>query len=301
MRLTYRCVFIGWGLAMASTVCGTEPPVREDAILESFFREYLEAAFRYEPMMATRLGDHRFDDQLDDLSAAHRSARRNHDVEALAELGRKIRHEKLSRDGQIDYEILSSHLKRSIWLDATFHPFEDDPRIYGDYITESVYLLLTQSSLPQPLNVKNALTRMALIPGVMDVARTTIKKPPRVKVETAIRQAEGAIGFYEQDIFRLAPETDAAALHEKALPIASALRHHRDFLRNEVLPRSSDDWRIGPEQFARKLDLELDAGLTAADVLAEAEREAERVESEMAVIARQYWGHVIPRQAGSPR
>jgi uncharacterized protein (DUF885 family) len=294
MRLIYRFVFIGWGLAMASTVCGAEPPADEDTVLESFFREYLQAAFHHEPMMATRLGDHRFDDQLDNLSAQARSARGNHDVEALAELSRKIRHEKLSRDGQIDYEILSSHLKRSIWLDATFHPFEDDPRIYGDYITESVYLLLTQSSLPQAVNLKNALARMALVPRVMDVARTTIKNPPRVKAETAIRQAEGAIGFYEQDIFKLAPETEAAALREKALPIASALRHHRDFLKNEVLPRSNDDWRIGPELFARKLDLELDAGISAADVLAEAEHEAVRVETEMAVIARQYWGKVFP-------
>ena len=58
-------------------------------LLESFFREYLEAAFRLEPMLATRLGDHRFDDQLDDLSVAARKARLDHDREALADLSRK--------------------------------------------------------------------------------------------------------------------------------------------------------------------------------------------------------------------
>ncbi len=128
----------------------------------------------------------------------------------------------------------------------------------------------------------------------MDIARATIKNPPRVKVETAIRQAEGAIGFYEQDVFNLAPEEDAATLRERALPIASALRHHRDFLKSVVLPRSNDDWRIGPERFAHKLELELDSGIAADEVLAEAEREAARVEAEMAVIARQYWGKVFP-------
>jgi uncharacterized protein (DUF885 family) len=296
MRLIYRCFFIGWGLAMASTVCGEEPQGGEDAVLESFFREYLEAAFQHEPMMATRLGDHRYDDRLDDISTSGRAARRNHDVEALADLSRKIRQEKLSRDGRIDYEILSSHLKRSIWLDAMFHPFEDDPRIYGEYISESVYLLLTQSSLPQAINIRNALARMTLIPRVMEIARTTIKNAPRVKVETAIRQAEGAIGFYEQDLFKLVPETEAGALRERALPIASALRHHRDFLKNEALPRSNDDWRIGPERFAQKLELELESGISAAEVLAEAEREAARVEAEMAVIARLHWGKVFPRK-----
>ncbi len=44
----------------------------------------------------------------------------------------------------------------------------------------------------------------------------------------------------------------------------------------------------------RKLELELNAGLRAAEVLAEAEREAARVESEMAVIARQYWALAFP-------
>ena len=94
-----------------------EPHGNDDAVLESFFREYLEAAFRLEPMMATRLGDHRFDDQLDDLSAPGRKARLDHDREALADLSRKINYEKLSRDGQIDYEILrqSPRSDRSGW------------------------------------------------------------------------------------------------------------------------------------------------------------------------------------------
>ncbi len=149
--------------------------------------------------MATRLGDHRFDDRLDDLSAPAPNARLEHDRAALAELNRKIPYSKLSRDGQIDYEILRHHLESSIWLAETFHPFEDDPRVYGDYLTESVYLLLTQSSLPRIVNLKNALARMTRIPEVVDIARSTIKNPPRVKVETAIRQTEGAIGFYEGD------------------------------------------------------------------------------------------------------
>ena len=86
MRSIYFWVVIGSVLALASTVWAAEPGSKQDALLESFFREYLEAAFRLEPMMATRLGDHRFDDQLDDLAAAARKARLDHDRETLAEL-----------------------------------------------------------------------------------------------------------------------------------------------------------------------------------------------------------------------
>jgi len=295
MRWIYRSVLIGLGLVVASTVRGMGPPPNEDALLESFFREYLETAFRLEPMMATRLGDHRFDDQLDDLRAPARQARLDHDRAALADLSRKVRSEKLSPDRRIDYEIVRHHLERSIWLAETFQPFEDDPRVYGEYLTESVYLLLTQSSLPAAINIKNALSRMAQIPQIVEIARSTIKNPPRVKVETAIKQTEGAIAFYNGDLLKLASEgPDRHALSEKAGPIVSALNRHLNFLNNEVLPRSHDDWRIGPDRFAQKIELELDAGLSAREVRALAEREASRVESEMAVIARQVWGTNFP-------
>jgi uncharacterized protein (DUF885 family) len=246
-------------------------------------------------MTATRLGDHRFDAQLDDLSAPARQARLDRDRAALADLRRKFRLEKLSPDRRIDYEIVRHHLERSIWLAETFHPFEDDPRVYGEYLTESVYLLLTQSSLPPAINIKNALSRMAQIPRVVDVAKSTIKIPARVKVQTAIRQTEGAIAFYDGDILTLAStEPERRALKEKAVPIISALNRHLDFLKNEVLPRSHNDWRIGLDRFAHKIELELDAGLSAREVRTEAEREASRVESEMAVIARQVWGTIFP-------
>ena len=65
-----------------------------------------------------------------------------------------------------------------------------------------MYLLLTQSSLPAGDQRQECLSRMEQIPAVVDAARATIKNPPRVKVETAIRQTEGAIGFYESELFK---------------------------------------------------------------------------------------------------
>src|SRR5258708_29323157 len=143
MRLIQVCVVIGSLWDVTSTVRGDQPANNGNAVLESFFRDYLEAAFRLEPMMATRLGEHRFDDQLDDLSQPARNAILNHDRAALAELGQKVNFANLSRDGQIDYGIFRQYLERNIWLSETFHPFKEDPRVYGSYITESVYLLLT--------------------------------------------------------------------------------------------------------------------------------------------------------------
>src|SRR5262249_32946534 len=182
-------------LTIASGLRAAEPDSPEDVKLERFFRAYLDRAFRDQPLMATRLGDHRFDDSLDDLSPQARESYVGRDRKALAELPSRVDYTKLSRSAQIDYEILRHHLTREVWLAEHFRPFEDDPRIYGDYLTECVYLLLTQSSLPKETNLKNALSRMLLIPKVVDVARATIKEPPRVKVETAILQTKGPVSF----------------------------------------------------------------------------------------------------------
>ncbi len=273
----------------------------DDRALEATFRAYLDELFRARPLDATRLGDHRFDDRLDDLSKAARDANLERDRRALAQLTRQIDVEALSPDGRIDFEIFRHDLERSIWMAENFDPFVDDPRVYGDYLTESVYLLLTQSSLPKATNLKNALARMERIPEVVEVARRTIGNPPRVKVETAILQTKGAIGFYEDDLFLLAgaPKGEGE-LGAKANTIVEALKRHLAFLQDEVLPRSNDDWRIGPEKFAKKFELVVDAGISAEELRKEAESEADRVERELAVIARQLWSTLFPGKVVPP-
>ncbi|HJT79379.1 MAG TPA: DUF885 family protein, partial [Gemmataceae bacterium] len=139
----------------------------EDARLTAFFKEYLEDLFRQRPLDATRLGDHRFDDRLDDLSPAARAAWTERDRRALADLPKRVAYKKLSRPGQIDYEIFRHNLQANLWLAENTHPFEEDPRVYNDYISDSVYLLLTQSTEPKAVNVRNAVARMAAIPRVV--------------------------------------------------------------------------------------------------------------------------------------
>ncbi len=273
----------------------------EDARLGAFFQAYLDAAFEAEPLWATRLGDHRFDDRLDDLSAAARAARAGLDRKTLDELPRSVDPNRLTREGRIDFEILTHHLVRALWLDEHFKPFEDDPRVYGDYLSESVYLLFAQSTLPKAVNLKNALARMTLVPRVVGVARATLKNPPRVRTETAIKQTQGAIKFYSGDLFTIAVEPKGQGeLGEKARAVVAALETHLEFLKDEVLPRSDGEWRAGRDLFVKKLELELDSGISADEVLTEAESEAIRVEREMAVIARQLWGTTFPGEPVPP-
>jgi uncharacterized protein (DUF885 family) len=278
-----------------------DQPVTEDAKLAKFFKFYLDEEAKLWPVQATRLGDHRYDSLMDDISAAARTASVERYRRELRELPKHVDYPKLSRAGQIDYEILRQHLTRSLWSMENTKPFEEDPRTYNEYIVESVYVLLTQSTLPKATNVQNCVARMAQIPRIVDTAKKTLKNPPQVFVETAIRQNRGAISFYESDIFLLSGETpQVSELGRVAKTVIECLKAYQMFLEKELLPRATGDWRLGKERFAKKFDLEMDAGITAEEVIKDAEAEAARVEHEMYVIARQLWSTLFQKQPLPP-
>jgi uncharacterized protein (DUF885 family) len=273
----------------------------EDKKFETFFKSYLDERFRMRPLEATELGDHRFDSQLDDLSAAARAKRLEHTRRTLEELSKQIDFQKLSRPTQIDCEILQHSLTAEQWLTENFNPFEQDARVYNRYINDSVYLALTQSTLPVETNVANCIARMAQFPKLVAAARQNLKNPPRVHTETAIRQNRGAIDFYEHGIFDFAGKThELAVLKAATVPVIASLKDYQTFLEKDLLPRANGEWRIGSERFAKKLELELDAAVSADQVMADAEAEFARVERDMYVVARQLWSHYFPKQVLPP-
>src|SRR5205807_6510964 len=177
-------------------------------------------------------------------------------------------------------------------------PFEQDPRVYTEYISDSVYLPLVQSTLPKAVVVKNITGRIGQIPRIIAAARESLSNPPRVFLETALRQNRGSISFYERGLLEMTGEgPNTGELKEAAKKAATALKDYQKFLEDDLVPGARGDWRIGKEKFARKLELELDAGLSAADVLRDAESEFTRVERDMYVIARQLWSQRYPRLA----
>jgi uncharacterized protein (DUF885 family) len=330
----------------------------EDARLESFFRQHLDVSLRQRPVEATGLGDHRYDHLLDDISKEARAGWLKQTRATLKELPKQVDYRKLSRAGQVDYEVLKQDLERDIWLTENFHPFEEDPRIYGRYISDSVYQLLTQSTLPMETNIANCIARMKEIPRAIATAKRTLARPPKQHLETAIRQNRGAVAFYAKEIFELAGLTGSSAnnpnvtsaspsplngeragvrggsasgrgnvkatssenthpspsiplpvegrgklmaeLKSAAEPIVAALKDYQQFLEKELMPRATGEWRIGKRKFAKKLELVLDAGLSADQVLADAEAEYARVHRDMYVVSRQLWSQYFPKQPLPP-
>jgi uncharacterized protein (DUF885 family) len=275
---------------------GADPaPNAEDARLAKLFRTYLDEEFRRHPLFATSQGDHQFDDRLDDLSPEARAKDRDRAKWWVAEIPKTIDITKLSRDGRIDFEIWTHALEYGLWSVANDDRFEYDPRVYGEYVSDGVFLLLTQSTLPRERNVENAAKRIAFIPKIVDAAKASLKNPPKILTEVAIKRNLGAIAFYEKDIYEFAKETPGTEpLATPCRAAVAALKDYQAWLEKDLLPKSAGEWRLGKDKFAKKLELELDAGLTADEVVRVAEAEAERVEREMYYVAKQLWSKLFP-------
>jgi len=269
--------------------------------LEVFFRQYMDAWFALRPLDATMLGDRRFDTELDDLSPAALARWPQLNRDTLAALPKAVDFAQLSRDAQIDYEIFRHAMTQAVWAAENTRPFEQDPRVYNVYLSDSIFNVLAQSSWPKETAIAKCLARMRHLPRIVAAARALLKDPPKAIAETAIRQNQGSIGFYESDLFELAGDTpQKAELKKAAQEVVESLKDYQKFLEQELLPKANGDWRLGKEKFVQKLDMELDTGMGADEILAVAETEFARVERDMYVIARQLWSRYYPKQALPP-
>jgi uncharacterized protein (DUF885 family) len=274
---------------------------KEDAAFKQLFAAWLEEEFQAHPLFATQQGNHEHDDRLDDLSPAARQADLDRAKTWLARLPKSIDRDELSRAVQIDYDIWKHNLTYSLWSAENDNRFVFDPRVYGEYVSDSVFLLFTQSTLPRERNVQNAAKRITHIPKVVTAAKASLKNPPKILTEIAIKRNLGAIAFFEKEIYTIAGETPGGEpLATPCRAAVKALKGYQTFLETELLPKSAGEWRVGKEKFAKKLELELDAGLSADAVVKLAEDEADRVEREMWYVAKQLWSKLFPGKPVPP-
>jgi uncharacterized protein (DUF885 family) len=271
------------------------PAFAADSALEAFFRRYLDERFDLHPTEATALGDHRFDDKLDDLSPAALEKSLAHLKATRKQLHKEVDRAKLPPEERINFDIFDHELEGNIWVRENTQPFATNPRAYNEYISDSVFLLLTQSRLPKETNIANSIARMKHIPQVVAAAKVNLQKPPRAVLETAIKQNKGSIGFYESDIFVFVGESpQLPALKAEATRAVAVLKDYQQWLEKDLLPRSTDNWRLGKRKFAKKLEYTLNAGMSADEVLRDAEAEFTRVRNDMYVVARQLWHRYFP-------
>lgn len=153
-----------------------------DAALDAKFTELsnraLDTWMQLSPVGATQIGDHRFDGQIDDLSAAGRQKGLDASKQLLTELD-AIEVAKLSRENQVDAAILRNQLQSNIWDTEVLQSWAWDPQLYNGLAGSAIYGLMAREFAPLPTRLKSATERMEKLPQIFAQARENLD-PARV-------------------------------------------------------------------------------------------------------------------------
>ncbi|HXU12405.1 MAG TPA: DUF885 domain-containing protein [Candidatus Binatia bacterium] len=242
---------------------------------------YLDASMRAYPSTATIVGLHDHDGLLEDLSAAGIAAKIDLARRARAELA-PIDPGRLSVSARIDHRLVTNDVEASLYSLTELRPHARNPQSYEDILgTAMLYLtLLEPESTLWPVRLEALLSRMRQVPRLLDTAKANLENPSRVETEMVLDTNAGNIAFFERTappLFSRAPALREALERENARVVA-ALKDFQEWLKNDLLPRSNGNWRLGKDRWTRKLRHTLQSDLSPDEILrrAEAQIEADR-------------------------
>jgi uncharacterized protein (DUF885 family) len=251
--------------------------------------EYLDDRAERHPELATGLGDHRFDDRLTDESAAALADERRA-LDGWATRLDALDPGALSAEHRVDAAMMADGVARRVFeidelAEHTWNPLLANPG-------RAIYQLLARDFAPLPDRLASVAGRLAEVPAALDEARRQLGAMPRVHLETAIGQFDGTIALVGKEIDgALAAAPSCGPRLAEVRPAAlEALAEHRAWLSARLAsavpgPDGDRNPRIGPELFARKLSLTLNAAADADAILARAHADLDRVSEQIAALA----------------
>jgi uncharacterized protein (DUF885 family) len=212
--------------------------------------------FPENPTNATALGIHRYDDRLENYSSAdsvrQRKALRGFlgRVEAFDPAG-------LSERVRGDRELVLSTIRSSLLTLEAVRPLEQNPDTYPSGIASSAFSIMERTFAPPNVRLRALVAREKQMPGVLAAARQNLRNPPRVSTEIAIEQLPGTTSFFKTDLpLAFAAADDPALLAEFKVAngrVVAALERYGAWLKQDLLPRSNGDFRLGAANFQAKL------------------------------------------------
>ena len=239
--------------AWAGTIAAQNGDAQFIRLADRFFNQVL---FRYDPAQATAQGFHQYDGQLPSRSRAEIQGQ----VAALKEWEAGVHNfdtRGLSAFMAADRELLLSEIQSLRFNLETLRFWEKNPDVYSSGATNAIFVIMSRKFAPPTERLKSVLARERLIPRSLLAARENLTNPPRVYTEIALQQLPGMVGFFQKDVpvaFRGVTDAALKAEFRKVNQTTiDALRGYQAWLMSDLLPRSHGEFRIGAENYRKKL------------------------------------------------
>jgi uncharacterized protein (DUF885 family) len=289
----------------------TELEPHTEAVLGPHLDEFLGELFLRQPVFATAMGEHRFDDRWPDVSVA-----------GLAEFGQWLRSwhprfvglddERLSTDERIDRDLLVEEIDRMLFELEELREEKWDALGYLYLVGAGLFTLIAREFAPLPDRMSSFAGRVEGLPALLESAAANLTGLPGrpvslLHLETALGQLDGIALLIDEAKAairgQLATTPDAALVAaleriEAADPVArAAIERFRRRLEEDIRPRAEGEGRLGGELYARKLRWALRSDLSPANLLARAERDHAAIRAELLRLAREAWASWLGDEA----
>jgi uncharacterized protein (DUF885 family) len=247
----------------------TLPPSDADARFDRTIDRWFRDQLAMHPEGATYLGLH---DHDGDLSAGGRDAIdeevsfHSRTIEELSAIdpGELSAERALDRDLAIHQARLGHY-----WL-TEYRPWAGSSEGAG-HIGEALFPLFTRDFAPLAQRLESIASRLEKAPQHLVETRERVTDPVRVWVEIDLETTEQIPGFLDVILAAAGAEGGSDELTARLAAAAdatkAALAEHAGWLRDEVLPRATADWKAGPERFEEMLRLR-ELGADGDEILA---------------------------------
>src|ERR1700682_6371680 len=239
-------------LAQATVV----PSAPSQAAFDKLVDEYFDFYFKFQPTAGTQAGLHQYDSRLEDFSRAGIDA----EIAGLTQFQKKfdsIESIQLSQVSAGDLEVLTSSIQARLLELQSIQMWRKDPDVYVSDLSYGVFMIMRRNFAPQADRLRSVISREREIPRVLEAARQNISHPPRVYTQVALQQMPDNIKFFQEDVpaaFREVQDLKLLAEFKASNDAAiKALSKYQDFLRTDLLPASNGDFRLGADNFRKKL------------------------------------------------
>jgi uncharacterized protein (DUF885 family) len=254
-------------------------------------QRYIDGIAKYAPTYGTPLGDHRYDDQIGDVSAAGRAQVVAHDRALLADLA-KIDRRKLGREAQVDAALLDNALRFDLWQIEVLKNWRWDIQIYNDTAGGALYSLAARDFAPWPQRLKAATARMERMPAFLAQARAEIVPAlvPQIFATTVAKQNGGMVEIAEG---MLSPHRDALNAADRKrfdaalITLKTAVAEHQKWLDTVLVPQAKGEFRLGAKLYDQKMQYALVSNLTRPEIKARATNALAETRAQMYGLARQ--------------
>jgi uncharacterized protein (DUF885 family) len=223
------------------------------ALADRYFDEYY---FKFYPTQGTSAGFHQYDNQLEDYSRAS--------IDRQIAVLKKFKTEfssisqiKPGEEQWVDLNLILENINSTLLALEQIRSWEKNPDMYSSGVTGSIFTIMARTFAPPTDRLKSVIAREKQIPAVFEAARKNLKNPPPIYVDIALEQIPGLISFFQKDVpaaFKDVKDQALLAQFQSAnQKVMDELKSYGQWMEKNLKPQAHGDFRIGAENFSKKL------------------------------------------------